>query len=83
VVVAQDQRVGRVHPPPVRDGELVLDTDGVQAHAERVVVRDGTLIDGTGAPARRADVAVSAGRITAIGEDLGPAARTIDATAPS
>jgi N-acyl-D-aspartate/D-glutamate deacylase len=45
-----------------------------------LVLKNGTLIDGTGAPARRADVAVSAGRITAIGEDLGPATRTIDAS---
>jgi len=44
-----------------------------------VVVRNGTLIDGTGAPARRADVAVSGGRIAAVGEGLGSARRTIDA----
>jgi N-acyl-D-amino-acid deacylase len=39
----------------------------------------GEVIDGTGGPARRADVAVSGGRITAVG-DLGgvAAARTID-----
>jgi N-acyl-D-aspartate/D-glutamate deacylase len=35
-----------------------------------VVIRGGTLVDGTGASARRADVAVSDGRITEIGTDL-------------
>ena len=44
-----------------------------------LVLRNGTLIDGTGAPARRADVAVADGRIVAIGDDLGPARRTLDA----
>lgn len=41
----------------------------------------GTVVDGTGAPRYAADVAVTDGRITAIG-DLGgqPAARTLDAT---
>jgi N-acyl-D-aspartate/D-glutamate deacylase len=44
-----------------------------------LIVRNGTLVDGTGAPSRRADVAVKDGRIAAIGGDLGSAARTIDA----
>jgi N-acyl-D-amino-acid deacylase len=44
-----------------------------------IVVRNGSLIDGTGAPARRADVAISSGRIVAVGEVPGAAARTIDA----
>ncbi|PKN57299.1 MAG: amidohydrolase [Deltaproteobacteria bacterium HGW-Deltaproteobacteria-14] len=39
----------------------------------------GTVVDGTGAPARRADVAVADGRIVAVGECAGGAARTIDA----
>jgi len=45
-----------------------------------LLIRDGLLIDGTGAPARRADVAIRAGRIVAVG-DLAArgAARTIDA----
>ena len=33
-----------------------------------LVITGGTVIDGTGAPARRADIAVDAGRITEIAE---------------
>ena len=45
-----------------------------------LVVRGGTVVDGTGAPARTADVAVDDGRITAVGSLNGVAARqTIDA----
>jgi len=35
-----------------------------------VVIRGGTVVDGTGAPPRRADVAVSGGRIAQIASDL-------------
>jgi N-acyl-D-aspartate/D-glutamate deacylase len=44
-----------------------------------LVIRNGTLIDGTGAPARSADVAVRDGKIVAVGEALGEAEREIDA----
>jgi N-acyl-D-aspartate/D-glutamate deacylase len=44
-----------------------------------LIVRGGTVIDGTGGPARRADVAIAGGRIVAIGERLGGARRTLDA----
>jgi len=44
-----------------------------------IVIKNGTLIDGTGAPARRADVAVSGGKIAGLGKASGPAKRTIDA----
>ncbi|GAB3280950.1 N-acyl-D-amino-acid deacylase family protein [Parahaliea aestuarii] len=43
------------------------------------LIINGTLVDGTGAPARRADVAIRNGRIAAIGTDLGEARETIDA----
>ena len=46
--------------------------------AASVVIRGGTLVDGTGAPRRRADVAVTDGVVTAIGEGL-DGAREIDA----
>jgi N-acyl-D-amino-acid deacylase len=46
--------------------------------AASVVIRGGTLVDGTGAPRRRADVAVTDGVVTAIGERL-DGAREIDA----
>jgi N-acyl-D-amino-acid deacylase len=41
-----------------------------------VLIRSGTLIDGTGAPARRADIAIAGGRIV---EPQGKAKTTIDA----
>jgi len=44
-----------------------------------IVIRNGTVIDGTGAPGKRADVAVSNKRILEIGEYKGKAAKTIDA----
>jgi N-acyl-D-aspartate/D-glutamate deacylase len=44
-----------------------------------LLIRNGTLIDGTGAPARRADVAIAGGRIVEIGDVTGSAARVIDA----
>lgn len=45
-----------------------------------LIIRGGTVIDGTGADARVADVAVKDGRIAAIGADLGEADEVIDAT---
>ena len=44
-----------------------------------LVIRGGTLVDGTGAAPRRADVAVKDGRIAALGEVSGEALRTLDA----
>ena len=45
-----------------------------------LVIRNGLVIDGTGAPARRADVAVDGGRITTVGEVPDPGREEIDAT---
>jgi N-acyl-D-aspartate/D-glutamate deacylase len=44
-----------------------------------LVIKDGTVVDGTGGPARRADVAIRDGRIVAIGPVDDTATRTIDA----
>ncbi|BBK33814.1 N-acyl-D-aspartate/D-glutamate deacylase [Stella humosa] len=43
------------------------------------VFRNATIVDGTGQPAYTADLAVSAGRIAAIGPGLGPATETVEA----
>ena len=44
------------------------------------MIRGGTVVDGTGTPARRADVAVADGRVVAIGDCEGEARRVLDAT---
>jgi N-acyl-D-aspartate/D-glutamate deacylase len=47
-----------------------------------VVITGGTVVDGTGAPARTADVAIDGDRITAVGspDEVGAGRRTIDAS---
>lgn len=46
-----------------------------------LIIRGGNLIDGTGAPARSADIAVKDGRIAAMGPDIdGSAEREVDAS---
>ncbi len=42
-----------------------------------LVIRGGTVVDGTGAAARTADVAVDGGRVSAVGALHGPAARRV------
>ena len=45
-----------------------------------LVIQGGTVVDGTGAPARMVDITVSDGRITGVGEHRGEdAVRTVDA----
>src|SRR4051794_6868482 len=46
-----------------------------------LVISGGTVVDGTGAPGRIADIAIDGGRITAVSDarDLGGARRTVDA----
>ncbi|HYF44650.1 MAG TPA: amidohydrolase family protein [Acidimicrobiales bacterium] len=46
-----------------------------------LIIRDGTIVDGTGAPARRGDVAVKDGKVVAVGtlEDGAEAAEVVDA----
>ncbi|MCU1465788.1 MAG: aminoacylase, partial [Actinomycetia bacterium] len=43
------------------------------------LIHGGTVVDGTGAPARRADVGIRAGRVVEIGTIKDEAAETIDA----
>jgi len=45
-----------------------------------ILIKGGMIIDGTNAPATSADVAIRDGKIVAVGIDLGPATRTLDAT---
>jgi N-acyl-D-aspartate/D-glutamate deacylase len=45
-----------------------------------LVIRGGTLVDGSGAPAAAGDLAVDGGRIAAVGGKAGPGRREIDAT---
>lgn len=44
-----------------------------------LVVRNGTLADGTGGPLRHADVAIDGHRIVEVGDHLGPGRRELDA----
>jgi len=44
-----------------------------------LLIKGGTVVDGSGAPARQADVAIADGKVTAIGAIDAPARRTIDA----
>ena len=44
-----------------------------------IVIRGGTIIDGTGRKAFAGDVVVDGGRITAVGDKAGPARRDIAA----
>ena len=43
-----------------------------------LVIKGGTVVDGTGGATRTADVAISGGIITEVGQVDGPATRTID-----
>jgi len=45
-----------------------------------LVIRGGSVVDGTGRPARQADIAIDGGRITSVGADVGEGRREIDAT---
>ncbi len=44
-----------------------------------LVIRNGTLVDGTGAPSRRADIAIEGDRITEVGDDIARGKRELDA----
>ena len=44
-----------------------------------MVIRNGSVIDGSGAAAQECDVAITDGRIAAVGKDLGPGSKEVDA----
>lgn len=48
--------------------------------AIETLIRGGLLVDGSGAPGRRADLAIADGRIIAVGDVDGPAERVVDAS---
>ena len=45
-----------------------------------MIIRGGTLVDGTGAPPRKGDIAINGDKIVAVGDVSGTAARELDAT---
>ena len=45
-----------------------------------LLIRNGTIVDGTGAPRQRADVAVAGGKIAALGKITDSAKKIIDAS---
>lgn len=47
--------------------------------AHELVIRAGTVVDGSGTPGRTADVAIDDGRVTAVGKVEGRGAREVDA----
>ncbi len=62
---------GRSAPAAVNPGFTIMSYD--------LLIRNGTVVDGSGAPRRQADVAVKDGIIAEIGKVSGGAARVIDA----
>jgi len=70
--------------------QSVLDFARIAAYAQAkarlmamphdLLIRNGTIVDGSGTPSYRADIAVAGGRITEIGKISSNAARTIDAS---
>lgn len=59
---------------------LVAALSGLHAESFDTLIRGGRVIDGTGNPARFADLGLRQGRIVAIGRHLGDATEIIDAT---
>ena len=45
-----------------------------------LILENGTVFDGTGTDGKLFDIAVTNGRISAIGKNLGPSKDTVDAT---
>jgi N-acyl-D-aspartate/D-glutamate deacylase len=54
-------------------------TDPLGVLMHDLVIRGGSVVDGSGQPARTADVAIANGCVAEIGRDVGPGRRDIDA----
>jgi len=68
--------LARIHPPRRR---LSDDTIRGEPTMHDLVIRNGTVVDGTGAPASRADVAIDGDRVVAVGDVDADGQRVIDA----
>jgi len=55
------------------------DEEGMTRMAYDLLIKNGRIVDGSGGPSYRGDVAVKGGKIVEIGKLSGPAARTVDA----
>src|SRR5690348_8946132 len=70
-------RLLNVALPPMQVHHCVLE-EGASMYD--IVIRGGTVVDGTGKVAFTGDVAIAGSQIAAVGGKLGPARREIDAT---
>jgi hypothetical protein len=68
---------GRLRPPS--HGHMLLGSQLGRSQMHDIVIRGGTIIDGTGAAVFAGDVAVNGDRISQIGGKAGRAKREIDA----
>jgi N-acyl-D-amino-acid deacylase len=55
------------------------DKEGIKEMAYDLLIKNGRIVDGSGGPSFRGDIAVKDGKIVEIGKLSGPAGRTIDA----
>src|SRR5262245_35501475 len=61
----------------------IIDAARIMGRARRaiaswdILIRGGTIIDGTGKPGERGDIAIAQGRIAALGRHLSPAAEKV------
>src|SRR5215471_18260553 len=73
-------RSRRLRRPPAWVHHLRVANPAERLPMHDLVIRGGTIIDGSGKAAYSGDVAIADGRIAAVGGKQGPARREIDAT---